>query len=232
MSRFSEVFDKLIVTEDAEVSKSSEEMINQNTTTLNDMGYAHVEPGQFDSEERTDLDNVDKNRAEQPDSEGNYSSDTNECGEEHPEDCNCPDCLAKINNEDDSILAKEILGVGTVTFESNESKFLNAFNKVLMESDYVGVKDFNNDLRVTANQVLRRLKAEFPNAVGLHVDQDIDDNQNNIFLVSGPDWEKQGIELPKTLDVENVKLKLLPEKDLYRYVYVIDDTNTDYPLVK
>ena len=82
MSRFSEMFDKLVITEDAEVSKSSEEMIDQNTTTLNDMGYAHVEPGQFDSEERTDLDNVDKNRAEQPDSDGNYPSQEcqdNEC---------------------------------------------------------------------------------------------------------------------------------------------------------
>lgn len=229
MSNFSEIFDKLIVTEDTESSKSSEEMINQNTTTLNDMGYAHVDPGKFDSEERTDLDNVDKNRAEQPDSEGNYSlnCEDDEC-KKHPDDCNCPECLAKMNDED-SILAKEILGVGSITFES---KFLKAFEKVLTESDYVGVKDFNHDLRITANQVLRRLKAELPSAIGLHVDQDIDKDQNNIFLVSGPDWEKQGIELPKTLDVENVKLKLLPEKDLYRYVYVIDDTNTDYPLIK
>lgn len=230
MSRFSEMFDKLVVTEDAEVSKSSEEMIDQNTTTLNDMGYAHVEPGQFDSEERTDLDNVDKNRAEQPDSDGNYPSQDcqdNEC-EKHPEGCNCPECLAKMNDED-SVLAKEILGVSSVTFES---KFAEAFDRVLAESDYVGIKNFNHDLRVTANQVLRRLKAELPSAVGLHVDQDIDKNQNNIFLVSGPDWEKQGIELPKTLDVENVKLKLLPEKDLYRFVYVIDDVNSDYPIIK
>lgn len=227
MSRFSEIFDKLIVTEDLEGSKSSEEMIDQNTTTLNDMGYAHVEPGKFDSDERTDLDNVDKNRAEQPDSTGSYSSQDNSCVD-HPEECDCPECLAKINDED-SVLAKEILGVGTVTFES---KFAQAFDRVLAESDYVGVKNFNHDLRVTANQVLRRLKAELPTAIGLHVDQDIDANQNNKFLVSGPDWEKQGIELPKTLDVENVKLKLLPEKDLYRFVYVIDDTNSDYPLIK
>lgn len=227
MSRFSEIFDKLIVTEDLEGSKSSEEMIDQNTTTLNDMGYAHVEPGKFDSDERTDLDNVDKNRAEQPDSTGSYSSQDNSCAD-HPEECDCPECLAKINDED-SVLAKEILGVGTVTFES---KFAQAFDRVLAESDYVGVKNFNHDLRVTANQVLRRLKAELPTAIGLHVDQDIDANQNNKFLVSGPDWEKQGIELPKTLDVENVKLKLLPEKDLYRFVYVIDDTNSDYPLIK
>lgn len=227
MSRFSEIFDKLIVTEDLEGSKSSEEMIDQNTTTLNDMGYAHVEPGKFDSDERTDLDNVDKNRAEQPDSTGSYSSQDNSCPD-HPEECDCPECLAKINDED-SVLAKEILGVGTVTFES---KFAQAFDRVLAESDYVGVKNFNHDLRVTANQVLRRLKAELPTAIGLHVDQDIDANQNNKFLVSGPDWEKQGIELPKTLDVENVKLKLLPEKDLYRFVYVIDDTNSDYPLIK
>lgn len=229
MSRFSEIFDKLVVTEEAEVSKSSEEMIDQNTTTLNDMGYAHVEPGQFDSEERTDLDNVDKNRAEQPDSDGNYPSDNQgDEGKEHPTDCDCPECLAKMNDED-SVLAKEILGVGTVTFES---KFAQAFDRVLAESDYVGIKNFNHDLRVTANQVLRRLKAELPSAVGLHVDQDVDKNQNNIFLVSGPDWEKQGITLPKTLDVENVKLKLLPEKDLYRFVYVIDDTNSDYPIIK
>jgi hypothetical protein len=227
MSRFSEIFDKLIVTEDLEGSKSSEEMIDQNTTTLNDMGYAHVEPGKFDSDERTDLDNVDKNRAEQPDSTGSYSSQDTSCTD-HPEECDCPECLAKINDED-SVLAKEILGVGTVTFES---KFAQAFDRVLAESDYVGVKNFNHDLRVTANQVLRRLKAELPTAIGLHVDQDIDANQNNKFLVSGPDWEKQGIELPKTLDVENVKLKLLPEKDLYRFVYVIDDTNSDYPLIK
>lgn len=227
MSRFSEIFDKLIVTEDLEGSKSSEEMIDQNTTTLNDMGYAHVEPGKFDSDERTDLDNVDKNRAEQPDSTGSYPSQDNSC-HDHPEECDCPECLAKINDED-SVLAKEILGVGTVTFES---KFAQAFDRVLAESDYVGVKNFNHDLRVTANQVLRRLKAELPTAIGLHVDQDIDANQNNKFLVSGPDWEKQGIELPKTLDVENVKLKLLPEKDLYRFVYVIDDTNSDYPLIK
>jgi len=227
MSRFSEIFDKLVVTEDAEISKSSEEMIDQNTTTLNDMGYAHVEPGQFDSEERTDLDNVDKNRAEQPDENGDYPSDC-EGEKSHPADCDCPECLAKMNDED-SVLAKEILGVGTVTFES---KFAKAFDRVLAESDYVGIKNFNNDLRVTANQVLRRLKAELPSAVGLHVDQDVDANQNNIFLVSGSDWEKQGITLPKTLDVENVKLKLLPEKDLYRFVYVIDDTNTDYPIIK
>lgn len=229
MSRFSEIFDKLKITEDVDNSNSSEEMIDQNTTTLNDMGYAHTEPGQFDSDERTDLDNVDKNRAEQPDSDGNYPSDCRDDScTDHPEGCDCPECLAKINDED-SVLAKEILGVGTVTFES---KFAQAFDKILTESDYVGVKDFNHDLRVTANQVLRRLKAELPSAVGLHVDQDIDKNQNNIFLVSGPDWEKQGIELPKTLDVENVKLKLLPEKDLYRFVYVIDDTNSDYPLIK
>lgn len=230
MSRFSEIFDKLVVTEDAEVSKSSEEMIDQNTTNLNDMGYNNVEPGQFDSDERTDLDNVDKNRAEQPDENGDYPSKDKEAdkGNDHPADCNCPECQAKAN-EEDSVLAKEILGVGSVTFES---KFAKAFDRVLAESDYVGIKNFNHDLRVTANQVLRRLKAELPSAVGLHVDQDVDRNQNNIFLVSGPDWEKQGIELPKTLDVENVKLKLLPEKDLYRFVYVIDDTNSDYPLIK
>ena len=126
----------------------------------------------------------------------------------------------------------EIILLKNVKTTNVKNKFAEAFDRVLAESDYVGIKNFNHDLRVTANQVLRRLKAELPSAVGLHVDQDIDKNQNNIFLVSGPDWEKQGIELPKTLDVENVKLKLLPEKDLYRFVYVIDDVNSDYPLIK
>lgn len=341
MTQFSEIFDKLIK-ENTESSKSSEEMMVQNTTSLEDMSFAKVEPGQFSSEERTDLENVDKNRAEQP----------------HGQDCNCPECMNKKGEKDIDLVAKELLGVKSISLESvkedynndslevfeqyhftniagteepiydydniglenglgseydvsnslsatmtqliddlhiqwldmntpatsyhkstndmvryfawcgfenidpakgkslwntlvsncnyedefkqllyiddttKESRFLSAFNRIMMESDYEGVKQYNNDLRITANQVLRRLKAELDGVTGLHVDSDKDKNENTIFLVSGPDWDKQDMKLPKTLDVENVKLKLLSGKDGYRYVYVQEGTNSDYPLVK
>ena len=98
--------------------------------------------------------------------------------------------------------------------------------KKLKESngdDYAGPQDFVPDSRINASAVLNALKKEIgEGSEGIHVDQDQNEKDEKVWVVTQIDEEK----LPKTIDVINVKLKRDGNK------YKVEGMKKDFPVMK
>lgn len=104
--------------------------------------------------------------------------------------------------------------------------FGESVSKRLKESkgdDYAGPQDFVPDSRINASAVLNALKKEIgEGSEGIHVDQDQNDKDEKVWVVTQIDEEK----LPKTIDVINVKL----ERDGNKYK--VKEMKKDFPAMK
>jgi len=224
-----------------EAVESSKEIIANNTVPgFEQMGMANVVPGEFAQEEITDKENL-VNTAD-------MSNDT-----DFNKDCDhCCDITKQINDiladvvdisapeaddkDDDTvkIMHAEITqdapfkgfghsGMAKIIESVLGGKSSEAYLKSLHESDYAGPLSYVPDLRINATDVLKALKNEIGDgSEALHVDADIDDRKNKIYKVSMIAKEK----LPKTIQVENVKLVL--DGDTYK----TEEPSKDYPLAK
>lgn len=98
--------------------------------------------------------------------------------------------------------------------------------KKLKESNgdgYAGPQDFVPDSRINASAVLNALKKEIgEGSEGIHVDQDQNEKDEKVWVVTQIDEEK----LPKTIDVINVKLKRDGNK------YKVEGMKKDFPVMK
>lgn len=184
--------------------ESSEEIINANVVDWNDRKLDR-EAGAFTADE---IANMNKEREVHP----------NLADEEKPE--------AGL-----SIVRKSTVMLGDPN--CCESVFAQEVRKAIVESDYAGIKRYNNDLRIAAWMVKDVLTQAMPAAKGLNVDA-IDDNKR--FAVSGVDFEKLGLELPEEIIVEDVKLKLKGEEEptgmALGRVYEVSELSDDFPLTK
>lgn len=107
-----------------------------------------------------------------------------------------------------------------------KDSFGESVSKKLKESngdDYAGPQDFVPDSRINASAVLNALKKEIgEGSEGIHVDQDQNEKDEKVWIVTQIDEEK----LPKTIDVINVKLKKDGNK------YKIEGMKKDFPVMK
>ena len=107
-----------------------------------------------------------------------------------------------------------------------KDEFGESVSKKLKESkgdDYAGPQDFVPDSRINASAVLNALKKEIgEGSEGIHVDQDQNDKDEKVWVVTQIDEEK----LPKTIDVINVKL----ERDGNKYK--VKKMKKDFPAMK
>ena len=95
--------------------------------------------------------------------------------------------------------------------------------KKLQESDYAGPLSFVPDTRFNVSDVLNALKAKIgEGSEGIHVDQDLDEEGNKVYVVTQVDEEK----LPASLEVVNVTLKKEGNK------YKVAGTAKDFPAMK
>lgn len=93
----------------------------------------------------------------------------------------------------------------------------------LKESNYPGPRDWNPDTRINVSDVLNAIKDEVgEGSEGVHVDQEYDERQNNVYKVSQIDLDK----LPKTLHVETLILTLDGNK------YIPNKISKEFPLGK
>ena len=107
-----------------------------------------------------------------------------------------------------------------------KNDFGECASKKLKESngDYAGPRDFVPDTRIHTAAVLETLKNEIgEGSEGIHVDQDLDEDKNKIWIVTQIDKNK----LPETLNVMGVKLK---KKDGNKYIE--QELDKDFPLMK
>lgn len=98
--------------------------------------------------------------------------------------------------------------------------------KRLKESngDYAGPRDFVPDTRIHTAAVLEALKNEIgEGSEGIHIDQDLDEDKNKVWIVTQIDKNK----LPETLNVMGVKLK---KKDGNKYIE--QELDKDFSLMK
>lgn len=151
--------------------ESSEEIINSNVVDWNDRKLDR-EAGAFTADE---IANMNQEREVHP----NLSND-----EENPE--------AGL-----SIVRKSTVVLGDPNYY--ESTFAQKVREALVESDYAGIRPWNDDKRIAAWMVKDALSKAMPEAKGLNVDA-IDDNKR--FAVSGVDFEAAGIELPEEITIE------------------------------
>lgn len=104
--------------------------------------------------------------------------------------------------------------------------FGESVSKKLKESngdDYAGPQDFVPDSRINTSAVLNALKKEIgEGSEGIHVDQDQNEKDEKVWIVTQIDEEK----LPKTIDVINVKLKRDGNK------YKVEGMKKDFPAMK
>ena len=107
-----------------------------------------------------------------------------------------------------------------------KDSFGESVAKKLKESngdDYAGPQDFVPDSRINASAVLNALKKEIgEGSEGIHVDQDQNEKDEKVWIVTQIDEEK----LPKTIDVINVKLKRDGNK------YKVEGMKKDFPAMK
>lgn len=110
--------------------------------------------------------------------------------------------------------------------ESIDTSLLNTFKKKLTESegdDYAGPQDFVPDSRINASAVLNALKKEIgEGSEGIHVDQDQNEKDKKVWVVTQIDEKK----LPDELNVINVTLKKDGNK------YKVKEMKKDFPVMK
>lgn len=191
--------------------QSSADIIDTNTTSWESRKLDRGE-GAFSSDEVTDLGNIDRNRI----------------NHELPMD-------VSDHNEDLDPEKKVVAGMRSIMIGVSESKFAQDVKKVLEEQNWEGVKAWNQDLRISANQVKRALDMACPGVLGIQVEEEVvgDRGEGIVFKVTGGvDWDQYGKEqqLPKKLDVENVTLELEDNEDVHAPVYRVVSTNSAFPI--
>ena len=191
--------------------QSSADIIDTNTTSWESRKLDRGE-GAFSSDEVTDLGNIDRNRI----------------NHELPMD-------VSDHNEDLDPEKKVVAGMHSIMIGVSESKFAQDVKKVLEEQNWEGVKAWNQDLRISANQVKRALDMACPGVLGIQVEEEVvgDRGEGIVFKVTGGvDWDQYSKEqqLPKKLDVENVTLELEDNEDVHATVYRVVGTNSAFPI--
>ena len=191
--------------------QSSADIIDTNTTSWESRKLDRGE-GAFSSDEVTDLGNIDRNRI----------------NHELPMD-------VSDHNEDLDPEKKVVAGMHSIMIGVSESKFAESVKKVLQEQNWEGVKAWNPDLRISANQVKRALDDACPGVLGIQVEEEVvgDRGEGIVFKVTGGvDWDQYSKEqqLPKKLDVENVTLELEDNEDVHAPVYRVVGTNSAFPI--
>lgn len=191
--------------------QSSADIIDTNTTSWESRKLDRGE-GAFSSDEVTDLGNIDRNRI----------------NHELPMD-------VSDHNEDLDPEKKVVAGMHSIMIGVSESKFAQDVKKVLEEQNWEGVKAWNQDLRISANQVKRALDMACPGVLGIQVEEEVvgDRGEGIVFKVTGGvDWDQYSKEqqLPKKLDVENVTLELEDNEDVHAPVYRVVGTNSAFPI--
>lgn len=191
--------------------QSSADIIDTNTTSWESRKLDRGE-GAFSSDEVTDLGNIDRNRI----------------NHELPMD-------VSDHNEDLDPEKKMVAGMQTIMIGVAESKFAQDVKKVLQEQNWEGVKAWNPDLRISANQVKRALDDACPGVLGIQVEEELVGERGDgiMFKVTGGvDWSQYGEDqqLPEKLDVENVQLELEDNDDVHAPVYRVVGTNSKFPI--
>lgn len=191
--------------------QSSADIIDTNTTSWESRKLDRGE-GAFSTDEVTDLGNIDRNRI----------------NHELPMD-------VSDHNEDLDPEKKVVAGMSSIMIGVSESKFAQDVKKVLEEQNWEGVKAWNQDLRISANQVKRALDMACPGVLGIQVEEEVvgDRGEGIVFKVTGGvDWDQYSKEqqLPKKLDVENVTLELEDNEDVHAPVYRVVGTNSAFPI--
>lgn len=191
--------------------QSSADIIDTNTTSWESRKLDRGE-GAFSSDEVTDLGNIDRNRI----------------NHELPMD-------VSDHNEDLDPEKRMVAGMRSIMIGVSESKFAQDVKKVLEEQNWEGVKAWNQDLRISANQVKRALDMACPGVLGIQVEEEVvgDRGEGIVFKVTGGvDWDQYSKEqqLPKKLDVENVTLELEDNEDVHAPVYRVVGTNSAFPI--
>lgn len=239
--RLTEVF----VKELKESHENSKEMIASNSTSFDEMGMANTAPGEFSQEEITDRKNLENT--------GSMANDTDFEGKAHVEGgSECPMCdvadkvddvmnglasdiidiSVKDDEEDDEFFDdddeedEDEKRIMAIAHESAKNSLMDIFKKKLNESngDYAGPRDFVPDTRIHTAAVLETLKNEIgEGSEGIHIDQDLDEDKNKVWIVTQIDKNK----LPETLNVMGVKLK---KKDGNKYIE--QELDKDFSLMK
>lgn len=242
--RLTEVFMKQL----KESHENSKEMIASNSTSFDEMGMSHTTPGEFSQEEITDPKNLENtgSMANDTDFEGKVSvegdSECPACAVADKVDDVMNDLASDIvdisvkddeieddedenhdNEEEEDEDEKKLMSIAN---ESVQGSLKKAFEGILKEAkgdDYAGPQDFVPDSRINASAVLNALKKEIgEGSEGIHVDQDQNNEDEKVWIVTQIDEEK----LPKTIDVINVKL----ERDGNKYK--VKEMRKDFPAMK
>ena len=125
--------------------------------------------------------------------------------DEHPEDCDCPECKHKHHHMHEREFGESALA--KIIYKNLNNKTCEQY---LKESEYAGPLDFVPDVRINASDVLRTIKQEVGNgSEGVSIEVVLDAKKNPTYKVSQIDLKK----LPKELHVENIILKL--DNDTY-----------------
>ena len=215
-----------------EAVESSAEILDTNTTSWESRKLDR-EAGQFIPDEVTDPLNLDRNRIDNSlpmevsdgrphfDSEDETSGNTEvvdgstvvigvdteeEPEEEHPEDCECPECKKKQPKE-------------AYQYKIGESSFVADVNKLLTESesDVAGIKKYNLDGRIAAYQVKNALNKALPEtaSTGLQVIENVHGNrgEEKMFTVTNYGDAKLPEELDVEVDAETMATLYLGKRD-------------------
>lgn len=191
--------------------ESSADIIDTNTTSWESRKLDRGE-GAFSTDEVTDLGNIDRNRIN------------------HELPMEVSDHNADLDPE-----KKIVAGMHSIMIGVAESKFAQNVQKVLQEQNWEGVKAWNPDLRISANQVKRALDDACPGVLGIQVEEEIVGERGDgiVFKVTGGvDWDQydEDHQLPKKLDVENVQLELEDSEDVHAPIYRVVKTNSAFPI--
>ena len=191
--------------------QSSADIIDTNTTSWESRKLDRGE-GAFSTDEVTDLGNIDRNRIN------------------HELPMEVSDHNADLDPE-----KKIVAGMHSIMIGVAESKFAQNVQKVLQEQNWEGVKAWNPDLRISANQVKRALDDACPGVLGIQVEEELVGERGDgiVFKVTGGvDWDQydEDHQLPKKLDVENVQLELEDSEDVHAPIYRVVKTNSAFPI--
>lgn len=191
--------------------QSSADIIDTNTTSWESRKLDRGE-GAFSTDEVTDLGNIDRNRIN------------------HELPMEVSDHNADLDPE-----KKIVAGMHSIMIGVAESKFAQNVQKVLQEQNWEGVKAWNPDLRISANQVKRALDDACPGVLGIQVEEEVVGERGDgiVFKVTGGvDWDQydEDHQLPKKLDVENVQLELEDSEDVHAPIYRVVKTNSAFPI--
>ena len=219
---------------------SSKEMIQQNIVpSFDDMGMAHVTPGEFAQDEITDKENL-VNTAEMSndtDFEGKANNEESAVSEIvnaaedmmkdlvdiSGDECPCED------KHDEEVEKMHVLEFGESYLGKVIDKVLGGrtckeYLVSLNESNYAAPLDFVPDVRINTADVVAALKNEIGDgSEAIHVDQIYDERKNNAYKVSQIDKDL----LPKKIQVENVLLELDDNS-----VYHVNKESDTFPLAK